>query len=185
MSEDELVQKAIHRGGRELRLARVADAEALIAIDRAVILDGRGVVLSLDQVHTVDEARCAIDETYVAMSAHRATSTWVVEVEGRVVASGTLRQLGPRACEHVAVVAVSVHPDHQRRGHGRAILGAMIEHARGFGVERVELYVRADNERALALYQAVGFAHEATRRRFVKIAEGQYVDDHVYCLWIG
>ena len=169
---------------REVRLARVSDAEALVALDRAAILDGRGMVLALDQLATVDETRRAIDATYQALSADRATSTWVVQVADEVVASGTLRQLWPRACEHVGVLSVTVHPEHQRRGHGKALMSAMLAHGREAGLERVELYVRADNERAQALYRGLGFVHEATRGRFIKASEGRYVDDYIFCRWL-
>jgi ribosomal protein S18 acetylase RimI-like enzyme len=165
---------------RAVRLARADDADALVAIDRAAILDGRGMVLALDQLSTVEDARRAID----GMDPARASSTWVVQVAGEVVASGALRQLWPRACEHVAILSVTVHPAHQRRGHGRALVSEMMEHARDRGIARLELYVRADNHRAKALYRSLGFVHEATRRGFIKTPEGRLLDDEIFVRWL-
>jgi ribosomal protein S18 acetylase RimI-like enzyme len=52
--------------------------------------------------------------------------------------------------------------------------------AKAGGIERLELYVRRDNDRARALYQSEGFTEESTRARFVRLPGGKYVDDLVY-----
>ena len=44
---------------------------------------------------------------------------------------------------------------------------------------RVELYTRADNARAIALYHALGFTTEGVRRRFVRRDDGTLIDDLV------
>ena len=45
--------------------------------------------------------------------------------------------------------------------------------------ESVELQVRADNPRAIALYRSHGFEHEGTRRALVRADDGRLVDDLV------
>ena len=42
---------------------------------------------------------------------------------------------------------------------------------------RVELGVRADNLRAVALYRSLGFVEEGVRRDFVRLGDGSFVDD--------
>jgi len=51
---------------------------------------------------------------------------------------------------------------------------------RRWGISRLELYVRADNVAAQALYRGLGFVHEATRARFIRLDDGTFIDDFVY-----
>lgn len=55
------------------------------------------------------------------------------------------------------VQTIAVHPNHQGRGFGRQLLGALIEEASLRGVKELFLEVRADNETAQNLYRSVGF----------------------------
>ena len=75
--------------------------------------------------------------------------TWVVEEEGAIVAFASL--LGD------LIGGLFTHPDHQGRGHGRAL----VEHAHGrHDPVRVEVFRR--NERATAFYERCGFVEESS-----------------------
>lgn len=154
------------------------DAEGLVTLDRALAADGRGMVLDADQVLGVEERRRQVDELYRAVAAGEANAMLVADA-GAIVGCGELRQLRPARCRHVAVLSLGVHPGHQGRGLGRALLEGLVDRAAAAGIERLELYVRADNDRALRLYRSLGFAHEGTRSRFVRLADGTYVDDWI------
>jgi ribosomal protein S18 acetylase RimI-like enzyme len=163
----------------EIRPASMVDAEALVALDRALVEDGRGMVMDLDQLLSVEETRVRIDDGYRLMS-NGSSSIWLVACAGgELLAAGKLLELGPARCRHVGLLSLGVHPGAQRRGIGRALLRALVEHARSYGLERLELCARADNLRARALYASEGFELEAVRRRFIKLADGSYVDDLV------
>ena len=60
---------------------------------------------------------------------------------------------------------LAVEPAHQRRGIGRALLRAVLDHARG---ATVFLEVRTDNESAIQLYRSEGFEVIGTRRRYYR-----------------
>lgn len=167
-----------------VRDASVRDAEALVAMERAIVKDGRGVVLSLEQVRDAESERRHIDDVYRLRSVGFATRCLVAELDGVVAGYADLRQLAPAFCRHVAILSIGVHPEHQRRGVGRALMKGLIDHARRTELERIELYVRADNERAHALYRSMGFTHEGTRARFVRLPDGRYVDDWIFVLFL-
>jgi ribosomal protein S18 acetylase RimI-like enzyme len=58
------------------------------------------------------------------------------------------------------VYSVAVHPEHQRRGVGRALLARAEEALRGLGCPKVNLQVRATNRAVIAFYQRCGFVVE-------------------------
>lgn len=56
---------------------------------------------------------------------------------------------------------------------------ALIRFARGQGLEILQLDVRADNGRAIALYESLGFETLGRYRNFLKV-QGEYFD--AYCM---
>ncbi len=55
------------------------------------------------------------------------------------------------------VQTIAVRPDHQSRGVGAALVGALLDEAARRGCAEVLLEVRADNPRARSLYESFGF----------------------------
>ena len=172
------------RDGRRARVRSTAvdDAERVLELNRVLAVDGRGMVIGADQIRSLPEEQRRIDAIVRAAAAGDATRSLVAEVEGdpRIIASAELHQLEPVRCRHVGVLSVGVAPAFQHHGLGRALMTALIDHARDRGLLRLELYVRADNERALALYRSLGFAQEGTRARFVRADDGSFVDDRIF-----
>ena len=60
---------------------------------------------------------------------------------------------------------IAVDPAHHRRGIGRALLRAVLDHAAD---ATVFLDVRTDNESAIKLYRSEGFEVVGTRRRYYR-----------------
>lgn len=60
---------------------------------------------------------------------------------------------GERAVAYLAELAVA--PDHRRRGHGSALLSALLDRLADH--EEVRLTTRADDDRARSFYEAAGF----------------------------
>lgn len=166
-----------------LRAARADDAQGLRALDLAIAQDGRGVVLGPEQIRTVEQERTHV-EGFVR-DADDASLFALAERDGEVVGSASLRQMRGALIRHVGVLAVGVHPEHQRLGIGRALMEALVAHAEHRGLTRLELYVRADNPRARALYRGLGFEEEAVRRAFVRTPEGAMVDDIIMVRFLG
>jgi putative acetyltransferase len=167
-----------------IRANTVADAEQMIELDRVLAEAGRGMVLVPSQVATLEEERRRLEEQRRAIVNGDVTLGIVAEIDGRIVGSASLKQLRPARCRHVGILAVGVHPDFQRQGIGRALMKHLIEHARTCKLERLELYVRGDNAPAQALYVSLGFVQEGTRARFIKLEDGTYVDDFIFCRFL-
>jgi ribosomal-protein-alanine N-acetyltransferase len=64
------------------------------------------------------------------------------------------------------VQTLAVRRAHWGEGVGTALLTALLDEAHRRGLPRVELEVRADNERAQRLYQRFGFEEVRVRRGY-------------------
>lgn len=99
----------------------------------------------------------------------------VAETDGRVVGVAGLH-LGKGRGRHAGTIGISIHDDYQGRGIGRALMAALLDLADNhLNLERVELDVRSDNTRAIALYKSLGFIEEGVRRGAF-FAQGAYRD---------
>jgi RimJ/RimL family protein N-acetyltransferase len=70
---------------------------------------------------------------------------------------------------------------HWGRGIGSALLSEVLRWAPTVGLSRLELYVMNNNERAIRLYERLGFEVEGHRRR-AYIVNGEAVDDQLMAL---
>lgn len=76
---------------------------------------------------------------------------------------------------HRASVSLTVARDYWGQGIGRGVMEALIAFARQAGLEVLQLEVRADNTRAVALYEHLGFEKLGLYRNFMKV-NGQGFD---------
>ena len=83
----------------------------------------------------------------------------IAEVDGRIVGmAGVSRHGTAEKVRHRASFGISIGMDYWGLGIGRALTESCIECAKAAGYIQLELGAVADNKRALALYQGVGFA---------------------------
>ena len=90
---------------------------------------------------------------------HTSTMLLGAREDDRLVGVAT----GVVAVDDADVHVVVVHPDHRRRGIGRALTIALCRAFVAVGAERVLLEVRARNAAALAMYLDLGFVEVARR----------------------
>ena len=76
---------------------------------------------------------------------------------------------------HRASVSLTVARDYWGQGIGRGVMEALIAFARQAGLEVLQLEVRSDNTRAVALYEHLGFEKLGLYRNFMKV-NGQGFD---------
>ncbi len=167
-----------------LRRVTLDDAQDLLDAERACVIDGRGMVRTIDDMPADAKAmRKSLRSWSEGRRAHEYGCMLVVEAtpprEGgvRILGSGHLRRFHPSKVRHVAQTALEVHPVAQRLGVGRAIMVGLLDWARSVGVNRIQLNVFADNHRAIALYESLGFERVGYRRRLVRDDDGTERDD--------
>jgi ribosomal protein S18 acetylase RimI-like enzyme len=89
-----------------------------------------------------------------------------------------LEPMGLQATSHVFRLTVVVHPGYLDRGIGAELMRDLLEWAEQTPrVGKIELLVRATNERAIRLYSKLGFVEEGRFRNRVRLQDGSFVDD--------
>jgi RimJ/RimL family protein N-acetyltransferase len=79
------------------------------------------------------------------------------------------------ALRHCGTAGLGLLPQHRGRGLGRELLSACIAKAQSVGVTRIELDVRTDNERAIRLYERLGFVREGYKKQGMRVHD-EYID---------
>ena len=77
------------------------------------------------------------------------------------------------AVDEAHVLNLCTAPEAQGRGHGRRLLRALLQLARGRGAQRVFLEVRPSNGAAIALYHDEGFNEIGRRPRYYPAHDGR------------
>jgi putative acetyltransferase len=96
-------------------------------------------------------------------------ASWVLEDSGRVVGNAGVQESGAPG---VLALGMAILPEARRRGGGRALLEAIVEHARSCGAHKIELEVWPDNAQAISLYTSAGFEVEGLRRDHYRRRDG-------------
>ena len=101
-----------------------------------------------------------------------------VDATERVVGWCDIARYQREGFRHSGMLGIGLLAEHRGKGLGERLARAALDAARAIGIERVELGVYATNERAIALYERLGFEREGVRRRWRKL-DGVYDDDVV------
>ena len=97
----------------------------------------------------------------------------------KMVGTASLQTSPGLRTRHAGKLGILVHRDWQGRGVGRALMTALLDLADNWlMLKRVELCVFTDNERAIRLYESLGFEREATLRG-ITVKDGKYADEYL------
>lgn len=102
-------------------------------------------------------------------------------VDGAIVAALSFAAGRRPRLRHTGEFGLSVRKAYWGLGIGSLLVDALLDWARSTGiVTKINLRVRTDNRRAMALYEQKGFVIEGTIRREI-LLDGTYYDHH----WMG
>ena len=123
--------------------------------------------------------RTADSETFVANLGPNDHHFVAVLEDGTVIGAAGLHLEGNPRMRHVGGVGLMVHTDYQNMGVGTALLKTLLDLADNWlMLVRVELTVFADNERAIHLYEKLGFEKEGLKR-ITTVRDGKYADEYM------
>jgi len=122
----------------------IADVEALLAIETSAY------EFPWSRGNFVD----SLNAGYLARKRVDAAGAWL----GYFIAMPGVQELH--------LLNLTVAPQHQRRGHARAMLDRLVNEGSALGAQRMWLEVRVSNERAQQVYRRYGFRDIGLRRGY-------------------
>lgn len=99
-------------------------------------------------------------------------------VSDEVVGWADVRPYDEPTMQHVGLLGMGVLSTYRSQGIGKKLLEKIIKRTWQIGYQRLELEVYAENQRAINLYQKMGFVLEGTRQ-YARYYNGQYQHCHI------
>jgi ribosomal protein S18 acetylase RimI-like enzyme len=126
-------------------------------------------------VPSVDEVADWLDGVLVHVAAGRSRLALARDPAGAVQALGYWARFEAAVLAHNAEIRkVMTHPDARGAGLGRTVVRALVDDARGHGVETVVLDVRGNNHGAMRLYESEGFEVWGRLPDFVAVGDERF-----------
>lgn len=160
-----------------LQEAQPEDAEELMQYIAQVggetdnlMVDENGLGFTLEQEQNFLRSCCERDDSIMLTG----------RIDGKIISTSQVSRTSPRArSRHVGVLSITIAKRYWGQGAGTAVMETLFAFARSLGIEVVELDVRADNDRAVALYKKMGFETTGTHRKAMKFKDGSYQDTYL------
>jgi RimJ/RimL family protein N-acetyltransferase len=151
-----------------IRQIREADIPAFHRVLDAVAREKR--YLATMRAPSLDKTR-----KFVEGNIARGCAQYVAEVDGELVGWADILPGNRDSTQHMGGLGMGIVDGHRRRGIGRQLLQAAIDHCWRQGLVRIELEVFTNNAPAIGLYEALGFQYEG-RLRKARLLDGEYRD---------
>lgn len=120
------------------------------------------------------------EEIYLRNSLEDVDSVMILcEVDGEIAGNCNLARHNKLKTRHRASIGIALTKEFWGLGIGTVLFEEMIRLAKHWGIEQLELEVFADNHRAMALYQKMGFQIVAEHPNFIKRKDGTYVNEYL------
>jgi RimJ/RimL family protein N-acetyltransferase len=164
-----------------IRNAEPEDAERMIAHINQV--DTESVFLTREP----GEFSMSVEEEQTFLTRKRDSEFslfLIAEVHGEIVASCEIQINSKKRLCHKGDLGIAVQKAYWSMGIGRKMMNAAIAWCRGRGLIKIELKVNTENQRALSLYNSLGFEIEGTIRKSVRLADGTFRDAYIMGLML-
>jgi len=162
-------------GGKVLvRSALQADASQILGVAKSVIEE------EVYQLTSAAEFKMTIEDEEKWIRSHLENPQHLLlvailndQIVGMLDFSNGRRQ----RIAHTGEFGMSVAKEFREKGIGSCLLSALLEWANSTKtIEKINLSVHSNNERAIALYRKMGFEIEGVRKKDLKYPNGEYID---------
>ena len=92
----------------------------------------------------------------------------------KIVGNGIIECERAKRYSHRATLSITVLRDCWGQGIGSQLMQKMVDFSKEHGIDVISLEVRADNSRAIALYEKFGFERIGTYKKFFKIKDSYF-----------
>ncbi|MBP1046960.1 GNAT family N-acetyltransferase [Enterococcus sp. BWM-S5] len=155
---------------------QIIDVLQKVAVETPyLVMDGNGEPMIIeDMEHNLAELYDSPNNTLM-----------VATLDGQIVGTASVSASKQKRMEHLGEIGISVLKEYWGFGLGRTMIEALIDWAfEGGIIHRLELTVQERNERAIKLYEKIGFQTEAVMSRGAKTDDGEFLDVRLMSLLI-
>ena len=156
----------------EIRVATRDDAEAILAYIETASAESTFLTFGPGEFEMTVEQ----EADFLDASAQSANQVYLVgHVNGELIASAHVGASSRERLRHRGEMGMSVRRSHWGQGVGAAVLDYVIDWARKNPVlTKLDLQVRVDNTRGVALYRGRGFIEEGVLRNQFRVGDELY-----------
>ncbi len=156
----------------KIRAVAIDDAQGIIDVLNPIIIEARYTIL--DQTFTVKEEKAFIE----SFPERGVFSVAVNETTNQLLGFQNVEPFASytKAFDHVGIIGTYVDANSRGQGVAKQLFDYTFKAAEAKGYEKLFAYVRADNERALAVYLKQGFEIVGTAKKHGKVGD-QYFDE--------
>lgn len=105
---------------------------------------------------------------------------YIFSVDGRDVGMFKFIKQEHRNAHIAYLGGLAIHPSCSGKGYGLQMMNEIIKLGKTMDILRIELSVATFNDKAIALYEKMGFAKEGILRKFTHLkSEGRYIDEQL------
>jgi RimJ/RimL family protein N-acetyltransferase len=175
MNTGKIVRSFCARNGQKvvLRTPKWEDVDDLLGLINSLVEEGA----EISRAEKVESREAEIDWLSRALASLEKDEIFylVAEVDGKVVASSDIHILGGYE-KHVGVIGIVIVKGFRDLGIGTQMMHTLVEEARKRSLKVLTLCAFATNERAIHVYEKIGFAQTGLipKKHF---KEDKYIDE--------
>lgn len=164
-----------------IRYAESKDAEAVLEYLKIVGSETENLLFGAEGVPFT---RIQEEKFIAAINASAKSCMILACLNEKIVGVASLQGSERERISHRAEIAVSVMKAHWGSGVGSGLMKELIRFAKSKNIEIISLEVKSDNDRAIRLYEKLGFSKFGTYKKFFKI-NGKYYDADYMNLYLA
>ncbi len=164
-----------------IREARIEDAELLLKHAKKVYREGRNL-LTAPEEFTVTIKQ---EEEWLLENIEKGHLTLVAEQDSQIIGMLNATRGSRIRVKHICMFGISIQEEYCNNGLGRKMIIRLLDWAKAdHQIEKVCLEVFAHNERAIHVYEKLGFKVEGRKEKHVKFEDGTYSDELIMGLFV-
>lgn len=160
-----------------LRSANVSDAPALLHYLKTTASETKFLMREPEEIKiTIDQQEAFIKSKQEA----ERELMLIAELDGEHVGNCSVSSYGSyQRYSHRCSVAIALYQEFCGLGIARQMMETVLEVGKEFGYEQAELEVVTTNEKALRLYESLGFEVYGTQSHSMRYKDGTYADAYL------
>lgn len=164
-----------------IREATESDAAEILSIRKSIISQNEFFIPTSEEFYIDIESQ---RKKTITIS-QRGGVTFVAEDDERIVGFLVFTRNSMKRLNHTGLFGMGILEGYRNQGVGTKLLSQLIDWAKTQeGIEKICLGVFSANERAIKVYEKIGFKIEGREKRQIKFEDGRYADNVLMALYL-